>query len=603
MTILTTLATLYERMAEQGQAPRPGYSIEKIGGEVVIDGDGQVVKIASLLVPDDKGRKMLPRPLAVPAAVKRSSGIAANRLWDKTAYTLGVIAETDEDGVVRPSQGRRTADEHAAFKTMHAALPAETDDPGLAALWRFLERWQPEDFAAAEHPIAVLDQNIVFRLEGDRDDRGRPRFLHDRPAAVALIQRADPSEGGALCLVTGERAPVARLHPSIKGVAGGQSSGASLVAFNSDAYESHGKSQGENAPVSDRAAFAYGTALNALLARGERRHLRIGDSTVVFWAEAAEESEAEAVEALMADSFDPPAEDEDSATGKLRARLEAVAQGRNSSAPGFDPSTRVFILGLAPNAARLSVRFWHPGSFGDFARNVTRFWEDLEITPAPWKAPPAAWSLLYETAVQRKAENIPPLLGGELMRAVLTGGAYPRTLLSGVIGRIRADGEINGRRAAICKAFLARNIGQKEKIVSLNQESTDIAYNLGRLFAAYAYAEKSNADRGATIRDKYLAGASANPARVFPIIMRGYEHNRSSLMKSDGNKRGSGIKADRAVAAILEQVEIEQGLPPALSMEDQARFFVGFYHQWNSFFTKPEEAAEAAATENDSQGV
>ena len=588
MTILTTLATLYERMAEQGQAPRPGYSIEKIGGEVVIDGDGQMVKIASLLVPDDKGRKMLPRPLAVPAAVKRSSGIAANRLWDKTAYTLGVTAETDEDGVVRPGQGRRTADEHAAFKTMHAALLAETDDPGLAALWRFLERWQPEEFAAAEHPIAVLDQNIVFRLEGDCDDRGRPRFLHDRPAAVALIQRADPSEGGALCLVTGERAPVARLHPSIKGVAGGQSSGASLVAFNSDAYESHGKSQGENAPVSDRAAFAYGTALNALLARGERRHLRIGDCTVVFWAEAAEESEAEAVEALMADSFDPPAEDEDSATGKLRARLEAVAQGRNSSAPGFDPSTRVFILGLAPNAARLSVRFWHPGSFGDFARNVTRFWEDLEITPAPWKAPPAAWSLLYETAVQRKAENIPPLLGGELMRAVLTGSAYPRTLLAGVIGRIRADGEINGRRAAICKAFIKRNIGREEIPVALDPDNTNPAYRLGRLFAVLERIQQAALPGlNATIKDRYFAAASATPARVFPVLVKSATHHLALLRK--GESGGLAHWLDAEMGRIWAGLGAD--LPRLLNLEDQGRFVAGYYHQrW----AKKEDTAAAS---------
>ncbi|WP_366552757.1 type I-C CRISPR-associated protein Cas8c/Csd1 [Aquibaculum sediminis] len=592
MTILTALATLYERMAGQGEAPRLGFSIERIGGEVVIDADGRVLKIASMLVPDEKGRNMLPRSLAVPAAVKRASGIAANRLWDKTAYTLGLIAEAGDDGGIRPGQGRRTAEEHAAFKTLHAELLAETDDPGLLALRRFLERWQPEDFAGTDQPIAVLNQNIVFRLDGDCDDMGRPRFVHDRPAAIELIQRPGATEGGMLCLVTGERAPVARLHPSIKGVAGGQSSGASLVAFNSEAYESHGKSQGDNAPVSERAAFAYGTALNALLAKGERRHLRIGDSTVVFWAEAPEASEAEEIEALMAESFDPPVEDEDSATAKLRARLEAVAQGSTSETPEFDPTTRVYILGLAPNAARVSVRFWYPGTVGDFARNVSRFWKDLEIAPAPWKTSPTAWSLLYETALQRKAENIPPLLGGELMRAVLTGSSYPRSLLSAVIGRIRADGEISGRRAAICKAFIRRNIGKEEIPVALDPDSVNPAYRLGRLFAVLERIQQAaRPGLNANIKDRYFAAASATPARMFPVLVKNATHHLALLRKGEGG--GLAHWMDAEMGRIWAGLGAD--LPRSLNLEDQGRFVAGYYHQrWAKKQTHEANAEEVS---------
>lgn len=621
MSILTDLASLYERMAQAGEAPRRGFSVEKIGGEVVIAADGSLVRIASKLVQD--GKKSVPANLAVPAAVKRSSGIAPNLLWDKTAYVLGVTAAKDAkskpllvEGAPQPTQEKRTAAEHEAFKALHLERLAGSEDEGLVALTKFLAGWKWEAFAAGGWPLELLDQNLVFRLEGEA------RYLHERPAALNLLESDQAAgEASALCLVTGRRAAPARLHPSIKGVMDAQSSGASLVSFNNASFESYSKKQGDNSPVSEAAAFAYGTALNALLARAEKgalgNNLRIGDATTVFWAETSSRAGDKAVEALMGASlspseevpYDPMAKDSEDDSGesemdagnRLRAALESLAKGRAGAAPQFHPDTRVYVLGLAPNAARLSVRFWLPGSLGDFAAHVTRFWEDLRIEPSPWKSPPAAWSLLYETALQREAKNIPPLLGGELMRAVLTGGAYPRLLLSAVIGRIRADGEINGRRAAICKAYVKRNLDEGEDLMSLDRASKDVPYCLGRLFAAYAYAEQSYAKRQSTIRDKYLAGASANPARVFPLLMRGYEHNRSGLLKSPDKRKGAGVNADKAVSEILERLNVETGLPASLTLENQARFFVGFYHQFSSFFASPEKAAEAAAEDISSE--
>lgn len=607
MTILSALARLYDRMQDAGDAPRPGYSSEKISFAMVIDAEGNPLQLSDKR--SHAGRKPEARVMAVPEAVKRSSGIKPNLLWDKTAYVLGVIAveEEGEDGNKRviPGQGKRTADEHAAFVEAHRNLLADANDPGLVALRRFLDRWRPEAFAELGFNTDALDQNIVFEF----NDGTGPGFVHERQAAVSILVASSEMQSG-LCLVTGDNAPIERLHPKIKGVMGAQSSGASLVSFNNDAYESFGKSQGDNAPVSERAAFAYGTALNALLARDSERNLRVGDMTVAFWAEADRHETAAAAESSMWLTFQPP--DDDAELNTLRAAIMDVASGRPAN-PDLDPATRVYMLGLAPNAARLSVRFWYPGTFGDFARHVARFWEDLRIEPAPWKGPPAAWSLLYETAIRvggrPKAETIPPLLGGQVVRSVLTGQPLPRTLLSAVIARIRADGEINGRRAAICKAVMNAHrrdrrgsqtaidlIPKKEEIpVSLDPDSTNPAYCLGRLFAAYAYAELSFTKRNSTIRDKYLAGASANPARVFPLLMRGYEHNRSGLMKATDKRRGYGVKADKTVAAILELLDGGINLPVSLTMDEQAKFFVGFYHQSNAFFDKPEEAAEAAA--------
>ena len=597
MTILAELAALYDRRDDM---PRPGYSTEKIGGEVVLAPDGTVIEMNRLGTVGEKG-KWSPRLLDVPAAIKRAAGIAPNLFWDKTAYVLGVVATMGEDGKPLtdeadypvPGQGRRTADEHAAFVEAHLKLIGTATAPGLVALRGFLTNWNADDFVASAYPATLIDKNLVFRLQRERT------FVHDLPEVRALLQ-SDQTDG-PMCLVTGETAPVARLHPSIKGVMGAQSAGASLVSFNELAYESHGKKQGDNAPVSQKAAFAYGTALNALLAKGSRNNLRVGDTTVAFWAKAATQDQAALGSGLFASALNPPPEDDNAALGKLRDELTAVAKGRWQAVPDYDPETRVFVLGLAPNAARLAVRFWHPGRMQDFAARIATFWDDLRIEPSPWigkdgiERPPAAWRLLYDIAALGKAENIPPLLGGALMRAVLTGADYPHMLLSGIIGRLRIEGTpgdryADGRRAAIIRAVLTRNT-KREVPMALDETSEDPAYLLGRLFGAYTYAERSYADRGATIRDKYMGGASANPARIFPVLMRGYENNRNALAKAGGNKAGSGVKAEKAIASILALLPGGGDLPATLPLEDQGRFFVGFYHQLSAFYVKAEDAA------------
>jgi len=588
MTILTALTRLYDRLAEDGEVPRPGYSTERISYAVVIDAEGQPLRLSNKR--SHAGKTPAPVPMHVPAG-SRTSGIKPNLLWDKTPYVFGVIAteKEGEDGEMRvgPGQGKRTADEHAAFMAKHRELLADSTDSGLAALRGFLDRWQPEMFAELGFSTDALDKNIVFEF----DDGNGPEFIHNRPAAIALL--ATPSEGETgLCLVTGEDAPIQRLHPKIKGVMGAQSSGASLVSFNNEAYESLGKAQGDNAPVSEHAAFAYGTALNALLAQGSNRYLRVGETTVAFWAEAPEARAASLAELFAGQVFQPP--DEKAELGKLRAAIMDVAAGRPAE-PGLDPETRVYMLGLAPNAARLAVRFWYPGTFGDFARHVARFWEDLRIEPTAWLGPPAAWSLLYETAIRvggkPKADTIPPLLGGQVMRSVLTGRPLPRTLLSAVIARIRADGDIGGRRAAICKAVINRTMREENIPVSLDVDNLNPAYRLGRLFAVLERAQATALPSlNATIKDRYFAAATATPARVFPLLVKNATHHLALLKK--GENGGLGHWLEKELGTIW--LGLEADMPRSLPLEDQGRFIAGYYHQrWTK--TTKEEAAEAAA--------
>ena len=591
MNVLQALAGHYNRLVTAGEAPPFGYSRERISYAIVLTADGEAIDVRSWL--DTSGRAPRPSLCVVPRPVTRTSGVAANFLWDKTAYVLGVKHDSVTD---RPIPGKRG--EHEAFKRLHADLLAKTDDTGLVALRSFLASWQPERYEDLRYADEMLDTNVVFLLDGERG------FLHERPAAQAIWNDhlAGQKRTDGICLVTGERAPIARLHAKIKGVAGAQSSGAPVVSFNLPAFASYGMQQGANAQVSERAASGYSSALNTLLAPGSRRRLQIADATTVFWAEwSGNETAAKAAENWFSLLNDPPTDAEE--TAKVRDKLDSFARGRplQEIEPDVNPDTRFSVLGLAPNASRLSIRFWHQDSIGVFARRIREHWQDLHMEPPPWRTSPSARRLLYETAVQRKAENITPTLGGALMRAVLTGARYPQSLLAAVVMRLRAEGSDRiGLRAAIAKACIVRaerfanpNTYREDHLVSLDRNSDNIAYNLGRLFASFAYAERSVAERNATIRDKYMGAASATPRRVFPILLRGYEHNRASLMAKD-DKRALGKRVNRAVTQIIARFAGSSDLPTTLPLEKQALFFVGYYHQEQAFYTSSKTDQENA---------
>lgn len=593
--ILTALNDYYRRLAERQEVPVFGFSQEKISYVLVLSAGGELVDVQDIR--DTSGKKPVPKSLTVPQPEKRTVGIKSNFLWDKTSYVLGVSAKASE----------RTAQEHQAFKELHRHCIGDDDGPELQALRIFLDNWSPELFRPPLFDEAMLDANVVFRVDGEQ------RYLHELPTAQALRARLLADSGGdsGRCLVTGQNLPLARLHPAIKGVNGAQSSGASIVSFNLESFASYGKSQGENAPVSEAAAFAYTTVLNHLLRRNEhnRQRLQIGDASVVFWAlaEAAEASEAEA-ELLFAELLDPPADDAGEAA-KVRSVLEAVAAGRplRELDPRLDGATRLFVLGLAPNASRLSIRFWQTGSLDFFARRLAEHYRELHIEPSPWKVEPAIWRLLHATVPSRdgktKAEDIPPQLAGEMTRAILAGSRYPRSLLSNVIMRLRADGDISGVRVALCKAVLARDLrlgvkGINEEIpVSLDKEAGNPGYRLGRLFAVLEDAQRHALGTvNASIRDRYYGAASATPASIFPMLLRNTQNHLAKLRKE---KPGLARTIEREIGEIVDGLASQ--FPRSLRLEDQGRFAIGYYHQSQARFTRNPEADKAGV--DTEQGV
>jgi len=440
----------------------------------------------------------------------------------------------------------------------------------------------------------MKDQNIVFALESQRLDN---IYIHSRPAARELwakLAAASDKSLEAICLVSGEKAPVARLHPAIKGVWGAQSSGASIVSFNLDAFTSYGHEQGDNAPISEAAAFAYTTVLNRFLERDSGHRVQIGDASTVFWADGGDRKAAEEAEDFFAGLM--AIDDEKIGNRGVKGTLEKIRAGRAAAdvIAELPKGVRFCIIGLAPNAARLSIRFYLEDEFGTIARRYLEHVERLRVEPPPREAAPSVWRMLIETAVLRKSENIQPNLAGEWLRAILAGAPYPRTLLSTLIMRLRADHDVNALRVGMLKSVLVRNF-EMEVPVALDPAFTDQGYLLGRLFALYEQVQSAALGRGvnATIKDKYYGAASAQPRKVFHLLESGSANHLSKIGKQ---KPGLKVVLERQIAAIMDLMEPGRDpFPTSLPDKGQALFGLGYYHQRNELFRKVEKATSEDA--------
>lgn len=602
--ILSSLNALYYRLlgnpdpvSGQARVPPFGFTDENISYCLVLSKTGGLVDIQD--VRDTSEKKPKPRRLSVPRPEKRTSGIKPNFLWDKTAYVLGIEGNKDKKAS-KETPWVINAKTNEAFQQVHGHRLEKNDDLGLKALHQFLVSWKPERFSQTPFSPEHVDANVIFKLDGEVG------YIHERPAAkqlwLSLIEPAGDEEKttGNLgtCLVTGQQATLSRLHPAIKGVYGGQSSGGSIVSFNAEAYESYGKSQGDNAPVSEQAAFAYTTALNYLLRRENGHCLSIGDTSTVFWAQAKDAQQEQEAVSLFASIVNPPTDDGQS--NKVKHTLEKIAKGRpfEEGAPEVDPSTRFFVLGLAPNAARLSIRYWMDSTLGELGQHLSAHWQDMQIMPLPWspEQAPSVWRCLIETAVLRKTENISPQLAGEWLRSILTGQRYPRQVLTQLVLRLRSDGDVTGLRAALIKAVLHRDHRKgftKEAIpMSLELENAPLAYRLGCLFAVLEQAQRGAlGDVNSSIVDRYYGTASSVPYSVFPRLIAGCQNHLSKIRK---DKPGFAINLDKQLGGVI--ASLPHSFPKQLTIEQQGQFAVGYYQQKQSFFTKKDSAPSATTT-------
>lgn len=603
--IASALVRHYDRLASQGQVPRFGFFREKISFVLILSERGEPVDVQSLLV--TTGKKLRPKILEVPRFLQmRTSGVRPYFLWDKTDYVFGVKRQGNASST--PS------DKHfRAFRDFHRDLIGTSTDPALRAVLGFLESWDPSRYSELNHATDMLGANVVFCLDGCQGQE----YMHDTVEAREIWTNClvAASEGAGVCMVSGGNERLTRLHPEIKGVAGAKTSGASLVSFNKEAFCSYGRSSGKDggihAPFSQQAAFKYVTALNLLLRRADDGgwNVPIGDTVVVHWAEAVGDGMgAAAAENLMEMLIGPsPTLSDREEAAKLNAMMQDIATGRplNEVGPDLRADTRYHLLGLSPNAARLSVRFWHSDTMGNLTRRIGEHYRDLWIEPVAWNRPPSVSSLLVETRLDRKRQKldwrgardrISPILAGMLMRSILVGGRYPLPLLTGILARIRADGEVTGLRAAICKAFLAREhrLGRIKEDVPMNLDTNHnhSAYLLGRAFALYEGLQRAALQtRNATIKDRYYGSASSTPVVVFPLLARGSIHHLATLRKK--GRGGLTHWYEQEISGVLTEIGSE--FPRVLSLEDQGRFALGYYHQTHRTDKKhpsPEHQAE-----------
>lgn len=585
--ILQALTAYYEQLVRQGKLSAPGWDDSfKVSYELRLNDAGQLFRVVSLLTEKTVGKKtvLAPRAMRVPAHEKRSSGIAANFLCDNSTYLLGA----DEKG-----KPERSADCFKACAKLHHTILDGVDSPAARALLAYFDSWDPAQ--AAAHPLLAEqwkeitgNANLIFGYEAADHSHS---FVNDDPAIQNAWQthyndRSADSDMGQ-CLITGKYAPIERTHPNISGVPGAQSSGAALVSFNAPAFCSYGHEQGDNAPVSKYAAFAYTTALNRLLA--DRSHCKhVGDTTILCWAENAEPVYQDAMSMFLFGADEAAGIQE----SNVQAALKRLSTGQTVPflEKELSPDQHFYLLGLAPNAARLSVRFFLRDTFGSFAQNLQKHAEEMEIDCSEkekFRTLPI-WAVVNETTrtVPGQPAKPSPQLAGDLLRAVLTGGRYPATLLNGVTLRIRAEQNVTRGRAAVIKAYYLRNypteLNKEVYTVSLN-ETTNVPYLLGRLFSVLEAVQKAaNPGINTTIKDRYFNAACATPGMSFPTLLR--------LSQKHLRKLNDGLAThyDKQITELMAQLP-ESGFPARLSLPDQGKFTIGYYHQTQKRYVKKNE--------------
>lgn len=585
--ILQALTAYYEQLVRQGKLSAPGWDDSfKVSYELRLNDAGQLLRVVSLLTEKTVGKKtvLAPRAMRVPAHEKRSSGIAANFLCDNSTYLLGA----DEKG-----KPERAADCFKACAKLHHTILDGVDSPAARALLAYFDSWDPAQ--AAAHPLLAEqwkeitgNANLIFGYEAADHSHS---FVNDDPAIQNAWQthyndRSADSDMGQ-CLITGKYAPIERTHPNISGVPGAQSSGAALVSFNAPAFCSYGHEQGDNAPVSKYAAFAYTTALNRLLA--DRSHCKhVGDTTILCWAENAEPVYQDAMSMFLFGADEAAGIQE----SDVQAALKRLSAGQTVPflEKELSPDQHFYLLGLAPNAARLSVRFFLRDTFGSFAQNLQKHAEEMEIDCSEkekFRTLPI-WAVVNETTrtVPGQPAKPSPQLAGDLLRAVLTGGRYPATLLNGVTLRIRAEQNVTRGRAAVIKAYYLRNypteLNKEVYTVSLN-ETTNVPYLLGRLFSVLEAVQKAaNPGINTTIKDRYFNAACATPGMSFPTLLR--------LSQKHLRKLNDGLAThyDKQITELMAQLPAS-GFPARLSLPDQGKFTIGYYHQTQKRYVKKNE--------------
>ena len=570
--ILQALVKYYEDLEKQGKISKRGWCTGKVSYGIQLSYDGKIQSILSLKREQQAGKKTIlsPQSLTVPEMVTRSSGVSANFLCDNAKYILGI----DKDGT-----NKRMMECFQAAKEKHLQTLQNMSGEAAHAICAFFESWKPEQAkenrAVAESWEELTEgSNLIFLVNGKyaQDDE-----MIQKAWEKTLDQKQEDAAG--ICLVTGNQDEISRIHKNIKGVPGAQSSGASLVSFNAPAFESYGKEQSYNAPVGKYAEFAYTTALNYLLLQ-KKYTFSLGDSMVVYWAEEAKTEYQDFFSAFL----NPTKDNED----VVHDVLEKIEKGQYIDVKDIKINTdqRFYILCLAPNAARLSVRFFYQNSFGNILRNLKNHYQRLEVPKPKWAEMEylGVDDMLKETVNQKSKDKKPVAnMAAMVLEAILADSRYPASLYTDTLIRIRAEqGRVTWGRAAIIKAYLIKNYKWEDGETYMETEKNEIAFTLGQLFSVLESVQMdANPGIKSTIRDRYFNAACATPAIIFPILIK---LKNSHIRKLE--RESTKIYYEKLLTKLIGDLPY---VPKQLSLEEQGKFILGYYHQTQKKYEKREE--------------
>ena len=589
--ILQALHAYYTRMAEAHPGELAEFGFERKAIPVVIEltNKGELHQIHIDKDPASTAQYVLPK------SVKRANNIVANLFWDNSEYTLGLVRPHGKKDRVR--------EQHSAFVNSIEFLNIDDDSLGesdkiaLKALRVFLAEKDIEEIKLRndfDEEFFRANPNVSFKLIGDTC------LICERSAVRDMLKRISvATDNESICLITGKSAPISRLHPSIKGVWGAQIGGANIISFNLQSFTSFNKKQGDNAPVSETAAFKYTEALNYLLRKDSPQRVQIGGTSTVFWTEQGNKR----IESAFRNVFAKPEalakkDDPNKNVARVKSALKAFYKG---SRIATEENQRFYILGLAPNSSRIAVRFWKVTTIKELSINMIRHYDDIRICHGPNDTPEIPlFKLLSNICLEYKVSNLPPNLEGEVVRSILDNSLYPYTLLTAAVWRNKAEQRISFPRAAIIKACLNRQIRHsqlnlQEFRMALDIENTDIPYLLGRWFATL---EKIQQDAhpaiNATIKDRYYGAISSNPVSVFSVLDRLKNHHLAKL-----ENRGLRVYREKLLDEIVGR--LPANLPNHFSLQEQGCFAIGYHHQKQFFFKPKQKSSEQFSQSSNSE--
>ena len=578
--LLQSLVKLYEAWAEKGEIEKLGWNPVKISYGISLDEEGNVDEIIHLKTNVPKGNKEIPSLISLPMPVKRSVGVASNFLYDNATYVFGY------DNSNKPDRAKQCFD---CFRSVGNKVLENSADEFSTVIKKFLQK----DYSEFENLSDLLTElNCTETTVDDILNKGANlllmplgKFPTDSKAICeswnSYYEHSDAPKG--VCLVTGKDDHIAKLHPVIKGIRGAQAAGASLVSFNATAFDSYGKENGYNAPVSEYAAFAYTSALNKLVSDNDHKVFS-GDTTVVCWTEDGES----AYQDVFAGIFNS---DDEVKQKDLHDTIVSIVNGNEVKWEGIplNPSNNFYILGISPNSARLSVRFFIQNTFGKVMENLLKNQQRMEMVKPGFEKfnyiP--LWRILGETVNKKSRDKkCKPHIAGDVLNSIINDYNYPSTLYYGILGRISAEQNINWVKASVLKAYLLKNYDSKYKeeiTVDYNENSNNKAYLLGVLFSNLEEIQNTaNPGIKSTIRDRYFTAASSTPSRVFPILIDLAQNHIKKIPNV-----GAKVNCQKMLTETMSK--LGDKFPNRLKLDEKGMFQLGYYQRTQERFTGKED--------------